>query len=40
MRIYLVRHGRTEYNEQGIVQGGEVNSDLTEVGIEGGFTSR
>lgn len=35
MRIYLVRHGRTEYNEKGIVQGGEVNSDLTEVGIEG-----
>jgi broad specificity phosphatase PhoE len=30
--IYLIRHGETEFNRQGIVQGSGINSDLNEVG--------
>jgi len=32
--IYLVRHGQTDYNVQGIVQGKGVNSDLNDTGWE------
>ncbi len=32
--IYLVRHGQTDFNRQGIVQGRGVNSALNETGIE------
>jgi broad specificity phosphatase PhoE len=30
--IYLIRHGQTEYNKAGIVQGGGVDSDLNALG--------
>ena len=30
--IYLIRHGETDYNRRGIVQGSGVNSDLNETG--------
>ena len=30
--IYLIRHGQTDYNKQGIVQGGGVDSDLNATG--------
>lgn len=32
--IYLIRHGETEYNRLGKVQGSGVDSDLNEVGIK------
>lgn len=31
-KIYLVRHGQTDYNLKGIVQGGKVNTSLNETG--------
>lgn len=31
--IYLIRHGETEFNRQGIVQGSGVDSDLNETGF-------
>lgn len=31
--IYLIRHGETEYNRLGLVQGSGIDSDLNEVGI-------
>ncbi len=31
-KIYLVRHGQTEFNKKGIVQGSAVNSSLNETG--------
>lgn len=31
--IYLVRHGETEFNRQGLVQGSGVDSDLNETGL-------
>lgn len=31
--IYLIRHGETEYNRMGIVQGSGVDSDLNEMGL-------
>ncbi len=31
-KIYLIRHGQTEYNKMGIVQGSGVNSDLNATG--------
>lgn len=31
-KIYLIRHGQTEYNKLGIVQGSGVNSSLNETG--------
>ncbi|HYG15236.1 MAG TPA: histidine phosphatase family protein, partial [Bacteroidia bacterium] len=30
--IYLVRHGETEFNRMGIVQGSGVDSELNETG--------
>ncbi len=32
-RIYLIRHGETDYNVKGIVQGRRIDSDLNETGI-------
>ncbi|MGX6979297.1 histidine phosphatase family protein [Vagococcus elongatus] len=34
MKIYFVRHGQTEYNYIGRMQGGKVDSPLTEKGIQ------
>ena len=34
MRLYLIRHGETEYNKLGLIQGSEVDSDLNEIGIQ------
>lgn len=31
--IYLIRHGETDYNKRGIIQGSGINSDLNEKGI-------
>ncbi|GAA4404958.1 histidine phosphatase family protein [Nibrella viscosa] len=31
--IYLIRHGETNYNRQGIVQGSGVDSDLNDMGL-------
>jgi probable phosphoglycerate mutase len=31
-KIYLIRHGQTNYNRMGIVQGGGIDSDLNETG--------
>lgn len=33
-KVYIIRHGQTDYNLQGIVQGSGVNSDLNAVGRE------
>ena len=33
-KIYLIRHGETEYNRTGIVQGSGVNSSLNENGLK------
>jgi len=30
--LYIVRHGQTDYNKRGIVQGGGINADLNETG--------
>ena len=30
--IYIIRHGETDYNRQGIIQGSGVDSDLNETG--------
>jgi probable phosphoglycerate mutase len=30
--IYLIRHGQTDFNKQGIIQGSGVDSDLNEIG--------
>lgn len=32
LTIYLIRHGETDFNKKGIVQGGGVDSDLNEFG--------
>lgn len=32
MQLYLIRHGETEFNRLGIVQGSGVDSDLNEIG--------
>ncbi len=32
--IYLIRHGQTNYNRMGIVQGGGIDSDLNELGLK------
>lgn len=32
MKLYLIRHGETDFNRQGIVQGGGIDSDLNEMG--------
>jgi broad specificity phosphatase PhoE len=34
MTIYIIRHGETEYNRLGIVQGSGVNSDLNDTGTQ------
>jgi len=34
MEIYLIRHGQTDYNLNGIVQGSGVDSNLNDMGIE------
>lgn len=34
MELYIIRHGETDFNRRGIVQGRGVNSDLNEVGIQ------
>ncbi len=31
--IYLIRHGQTTYNQQGVVQGSGIDSDLNEKGL-------
>jgi broad specificity phosphatase PhoE len=31
--IYLIRHGETDFNRQGVVQGSGVDSDLNEMGL-------
>ncbi|WP_439883242.1 histidine phosphatase family protein [Pontibacter sp. MBLB2868] len=33
-KVYIIRHGQTDYNLQGIVQGSGVDSNLNEVGRE------
>ena len=30
--IYLIRHGETDYNRRGVVQGSGIDSDLNEMG--------
>ncbi len=32
MKLYLIRHGETDFNRRGIVQGGGIDSDLNETG--------
>lgn len=32
MQLYIIRHGETDFNRQGIVQGGGVDSDLNDKG--------
>lgn len=32
-KIYLIRHGQTDFNLKGIVQGGRVDTDLNDTGI-------
>ncbi|MCB9260845.1 MAG: histidine phosphatase family protein [Flavobacteriales bacterium] len=32
--IYLIRHGQTDYNKQGIIQGSGIDSDLNETGVQ------
>lgn len=36
LKLYLIRHGETDYNLRGIVQGGGVDSDLNETGRKQG----
>ena len=31
--IYLIRHGETEFNRRGVVQGSGIDSDLNELGF-------
>lgn len=33
MKIYLVRHGETDYNKDGIMQGQKINIDLNNTGV-------
>jgi probable phosphoglycerate mutase len=33
-KIYLIRHGQTEYNLKGIIQGSRVDTDLNETGLK------
>lgn len=32
-KIFLIRHGQTDFNQQGIVQGSGINSSLNQVGV-------
>jgi probable phosphoglycerate mutase len=34
MELYIIRHGETDFNRRGIVQGRGVDSDLNEVGMQ------
>lgn len=34
MELYIIRHGETDFNRKGIVQGRGVNSDLNELGLQ------
>lgn len=34
--IYIIRHGQTDFNKKGIIQGGGINSDLNETGCAQG----
>ena len=34
MELYIIRHGETDFNRKGIVQGRSVNSDLNELGLQ------
>ncbi len=36
LTLYLIRHGETDFNVQGVVQGGGVDSDLNETGHKQG----
>lgn len=33
VKIYLCRHGETDYNKSGIIQGGGIDSDINETGV-------
>lgn len=33
-KIYLIRHGQTDYNKNGIVQGSKINASLNAAGLE------
>jgi len=33
LNLYIIRHGETDYNKRGIVQGKGIDSDLNEIGI-------
>lgn len=35
MKLYFVRHGQTEFNHIGRIQGGKIDSPLTQLGING-----
>ena len=37
LKLYLIRHGETDFNLNGIVQGGGVDSDLNETGKQQGL---
>ncbi len=37
LTLYLMRHGETNYNKQGIVQGGGIDSDLNQLGRQQAF---
>lgn len=39
MKFYLIRHGKTEYNQKEIIQGGEIDSPLTEEGVNGAIAA-
>lgn len=36
LKLFLIRHGETDFNVKGIVQGGGVDSDLNEKGLQQG----
>lgn len=34
IQLYIIRHGETEFNKHGIIQGGGIDSELNEIGKE------
>ena len=34
--LYIIRHGQTDFNKQGIIQGRGINTDLNETGRKQG----
>ena len=32
--IYIIRHGQTDYNKEGIIQGGGIDSDINALGVK------